>query len=109
MLTVIETPQFLRYAADVWDDEEREAFVEWIASHPDTGDVIPGTGGLRKIRWSRAGMGKQGGARVIYFLRNDPGTLVLLLVYAKAKFDNLSSNYLRRVKELFDGSGNEKI
>jgi mRNA-degrading endonuclease RelE of RelBE toxin-antitoxin system len=109
MLTVIETPLFLRYAADIWDEHERETFVDWIALRPDAGDVIPGTGGLRKLRWSRAGMGKQGGARIIYFVQNDQGTLILLLVYAKAKFDNLSSKYLRRVKELFDGSGNEKV
>ena len=103
MLTVVETPLFLRYAAEVWDDEEREAFVDWIASHPTAGDVIPGTGGLRKVRWSRARMGKQGGARAIYFIRNSKGEIVLLLAYAKAKYDNLSSDYLRRLKEIVDG------
>ncbi len=104
MFTVIETPIFLRYAAEVWSDDERGVFVDWIASHPDAGDVIPGTAGLRKVRWSRAGIGKQGGARAIYFLRTDKGEVVLLLAYAKAKFDNLSSDFLRRVKETFDGS-----
>jgi hypothetical protein len=104
MLTVIETPIFVRYAAEVWDDEERDAFVDWIARHPDSGDLIPGTGGLRKVRWSRAGMGKQGGARAIYFIRTNQNELVLLLAYAKAKFDNLSSDYLRRLKETIDGS-----
>ena len=104
MLTVIETPIFVRYAAEVWDDEERDAFVDWIARHPDSGDLIPGTGGLRKVRWSRAGMGKQGGARAIYFIRTNQNELVLLLAYAKAKFDNVSSDYLRRLKETIDGS-----
>ena len=103
MLTVIETPLFLRYAAEVWDDEERETFVDWIASHPTAGDLIPGTGGLRKVRWARAGMGKRGGARAVYFIRNRQGEIVLLLAYAKAKFDNLSSDYLRRLKETLDG------
>lgn len=51
MLTVIETPVFLRYAAKVWDETEREAFFTWLAEHPDAGDVIPATGGLRKVRW----------------------------------------------------------
>ena len=51
MLTVIETPVFLRYAAKVWDETEREAFITWLAEHPDAGDVIPATGGLRKVRW----------------------------------------------------------
>jgi mRNA-degrading endonuclease RelE of RelBE toxin-antitoxin system len=104
MLTVIETPLFIRYAQEVWSDEEREAFVDWIAASSDSGDVIPGTGGLRKVRWSRAGMGKRGGSRVIYFIRNDKGEIVLLLVYAKARFDNLSAAFLKRLKESFDGS-----
>ncbi|MCB1659511.1 MAG: transcriptional regulator, partial [Pseudomonadales bacterium] len=66
MYTVIETPVFLRYVADIWTDSEREDFISWIAKNPESGDVIPHTKGLRKVRWSRAGMGKRGGARVIY-------------------------------------------
>jgi hypothetical protein len=106
MLTVIETALFVRYAKDIWNDEEREAFVDWIAENPMAGDVIPGTDGLRKVRWSRAGMGKQGGARTIYFVRSNKNEIVLLLAYAKAKFDNFSADYLRRLKEVIDGSGN---
>ena len=104
MLTVIETPIFRRYAAEVWEDEAREAFIDWIANHPRAGPVIPGTDGLRKVRWSRAGMGKRGGARVIYFVRNSDSEIVLLLVYSKAKFDNLSSDFLHRLKEALNGS-----
>lgn len=104
MWTVIETPVFARYAQAVWDDEERETFVDWIASHPEAGDVIQATGGLRKVRWSRPGMGKRGGSRVIYFLRTEQGEIVLLIVYAKAKFDNLSASFLKRLKEVSDGS-----
>ena len=73
MLTVIETPVFLRYAAKVWDDAERDEFIVWLAEHPDAGDVMAATGGLRKVRWSRPGMGKRGGVRVIYMLRNAQG------------------------------------
>jgi len=60
MFTVIETPYFIDWAAKVWDDEEREAFIDWIAENHEAGDVIPGSGGLRKVRWTRAGMGKRG-------------------------------------------------
>jgi len=67
MLTVIETPTFQRLAAEFWSEEERLEFVSWIAENSEAGDVIKGTGGLRKVRWSRPGMGKRGGARVIYF------------------------------------------
>ena len=102
MLTVIETPIFLRYAAKVWDETEREAFITWLAEHPDAGDVIPATGGLRKVRWSRSGMGKRGGARVIYMLRTAQGELVLLIVYAKAEHDNLSSAFLRQLAQLLE-------
>jgi hypothetical protein len=52
MYTVIETPIFQRYAAEVWSNPEREDFISWIAAHPDAGDVIPHTNGLRKVRWS---------------------------------------------------------
>jgi hypothetical protein len=65
-ITVAETPLFVRQAAEVWDESEREAFIEFIARNPEDGDLIPETGGVRKIRWSRAGSGKRGGARVIY-------------------------------------------
>ncbi len=99
MLTVIETEEFMAWAAQVWNDAERHAFIDWIADNPEAGDVIPGTGGLRKVRWSRSGMGKRGGARVIYFTRNARGELVLLLVYAKAKFDNISADVLKAIKE----------
>lgn len=102
MLTVIETDEFSTWAAKVWSDSEREAFVDWIAANPEAGDVIPGTGGCRKVRWSRAGMGKRGGARVIYYLRLASGEVVLLIVYAKAKFDNLPASFLAKLKECFD-------
>lgn len=102
MLTVIETDEFSTWAAKVWSDSEREAFVDWIAANPEAGDVIPGSGGCRKVRWSRAGMGKRGGARVIYYLRLASGEVVLLIVFAKAKFDNLPASFLAKLKECFD-------
>ena len=102
MLTVIETPEFMAWSALVWSDAEREAFIDWIADHPEAGDVIPGSGGLRKVRWSRAGMGKRGGVRVIYFTRTARSEVMLILVYAKAKFDNIGTDVLNALKEKFD-------
>jgi hypothetical protein len=64
--TVVETDPFLKRAADIWTEEERTEFVDFIASNRMAGDEIPCTGGLRKVRWSRAGMGKRGGVRIIY-------------------------------------------
>jgi hypothetical protein len=97
MHTVAETEIFQRYAASIWSESERLEFVEWIAANPLAGDVIPGSGGCRKVRWTRAGMGKRGGARVIYFNVLDD-RIWLLIAYAKAKFDNLPAEFLSRLK-----------
>jgi hypothetical protein len=102
MLTVIETPIFQRMAAATWSDDEREDFISFISANPLAGDVIPGAGGLRKVRWARPGMGKRGGARVIYFTRLASGEVVLIAVYAKAKFDNMPLEVLRSWKEAYD-------
>ena len=67
MFTVSETEIFQRYAQEVWTEDERTAFVNWIAVNPLAGDVIPGSNGCRKVRWARSGMGKRGGVRVVYF------------------------------------------
>jgi hypothetical protein len=99
MYTIIETPIFEKYAAAVWSDDEREAFKLWIAQNPNAGDVIPQSGGLRKVRWSTDGKGKRGGAQVIYFNRLENGVIILLIVYTKAKFDNLPLNFLKQLKE----------
>lgn len=97
MRTVAETPIFAKYAAETWSDAEREAFITWIASNAEAGDVIPGSGGCRKVRWSTAGRGKRGGARVIYTIASD-GTIWLLIVYTKTKFDNLPADFLALLK-----------
>ena len=99
MHTVIETEIFKRYAESIWDDGEREDFIVWLAANPLSGDVIPGSGGLRKVRWSRTGMGKRGGTRVIYYNELQEGHIWLLIAYTKAKFDNLPAAFLKQLKE----------
>jgi hypothetical protein len=99
LITVAETPLFLRQARDVWDDAERDEFVNFIARHPEIGDVIPDTGGVRKVRWSRAGSGKRGGSRVIYFYHDEERPLYLLMVYAKARQENLTPDEKRAVRK----------
>jgi hypothetical protein len=84
-VTVAETPLFIRQAAGIWNDEERETFVNFIALNPEAGDVIPETGGVRKIRWSRPGTGKRGGTRVIYFYHDVGRPVYLLMAYAKGR------------------------
>jgi len=100
--TVAETPIFQKYASDVWSDTERIEFINWIANNPEAGDVIPGSGGCRKVRWSSAGQGKRGGARVIYFNATE-AAIWLLIVYKKAKFDNLPTAFLVELKKGVEG------
>ena len=98
MRTVAETPIFQRYATEVWSTSEREQFISFIAANPEAGDLIRGSGGCRKVRWSTSGQGKSGGARVIYFNADD-ATIWLLIVYKKAKFDNLPTSFLVELKQ----------
>ena len=102
MLTIVETLVFQRLVRDVWSEEELDAFKVWLASDPLAGDVIPGSGGLRKVRWSRAGMGKRSGARVIYVNQVADGVIALLMVYTKAMFDNLPTEFLIRLRKEFE-------
>jgi hypothetical protein len=97
MRTVSETTVFQRYAGDVWSESERVEFINWIAANLLAGDVVAGSNGCRKVRWTRQGMGKRGGVRVIYFNESE-GRIWLLIVYTKSKFDNLSANFLAELK-----------
>src|ERR1700732_1009058 len=99
-ITVAEMPLFIRLASDGGDDAEREAFIEFIARNPEQGDLIPETGGVRKIRWVRPGSGKRGGARVISFYHNSDRPLYLLMVYAKARQENLTAEEKKAVRKL---------
>lgn len=97
MLTIVETPTFQRLWPDYWT--ERGEFATWPALTPDAGDVVPGSGGVRKARWSRKGTGKRGGVRVVYFNRLANGEIWLLLIYAKSTQDNIPAAVLRVLKQ----------
>ena len=98
MRTVAETPVFVRYAAEVWSEVERQEFINFIAANPETGNIIRGSGGCRKVRWSRSGTGKRGGTRVIYFLAA-AGTVWLLIVYSNGEVRRLAHVVHRTVEE----------
>ena len=98
-ITVAETQSFLRQAHDVWSDDEREAFIDFIARNPEAGDIIRDGGRVRKVRWGRHGRGKRGGVRVIYFFHDLETPLYLLLVYAKAVRTDLSPDAKKAVRE----------
>jgi hypothetical protein len=102
MFTVVETPLFQKQWPLYWTEEERGAFAAFLAEHPNAGDVVPESGGMRKIRWARAGSGKSGGVRVIYFTRLASGDIVLLTLYAKSKTDNLTGSKLKEIRRALE-------
>ena len=97
MRTVIETPTFQKQADRLWTEDERLEFIDWIATNPWSGDVIPGADGARKVRWSRSGSGKSSGARVIYFNLTEREVVLLVAAYAKADRANMPVSEIRKV------------
>jgi hypothetical protein len=89
-MTVVETPFFLRKAAGLLADEERERLIAFVAANPEAGDVIPESGGVRKLRWAAMGKGKSGGMRVVYYFGGEALPLFLLTIYAKNQKANLT-------------------
>ena len=92
MHAVVETPTYLRAAEALYSEAERADIVLTIARDPEAGDVMPGTGGFRKLRFGRAGMGKRGGSRIVYLYGGEDLPIFLITVYAKAAKGNLSQS-----------------
>ena len=99
MLTVIETPIFSKLWPDYWDEDERGEFVTWLVANAECADVIPRSGGCRKVRWTRAGMGKRGGVRVIHYNRLADGVIYLLLIYGKGAVDDIDGTVLKEIRD----------
>lgn len=89
-MTVVETVRFLKDAEGLMPESDRARLVEVVGANPDAGDLIPETGGIRKLRWALPGGGKRGGARVIYLFHNENLPLFLLAMYGKNEKANLS-------------------
>lgn len=99
LYTVVETDQFIKQADKVWTHDERLEFISFLANNPFMGDIIQGSGGLRKIRWSVGNKGKSGGVRVIYFNILDDGLIVCTYLYSKNKTANMTGKQLKTVTE----------
>jgi hypothetical protein len=105
MHAVVETPGYLKAADAIFTEAERSQIVAMVAANPACGEIIQGTGGFRKVRIPRAGMGKRGGARVIYILRNENFPIFLVAAYAKNVKENLTrqerNQLAKRADEIF--------
>jgi len=99
-ITVVETPELLSATRKLMNDEERRLLVDYLAFYPTSGDLIPGTGGVRKLRWGLEGRGKRGGARVIYFHHDVGMPLFVLTAYAKNERADLAQQDRNDFKKL---------
>jgi len=89
-MTLAESLEFTRRARQLLTEKEVDELIEFLALHPQAGVIMPGTGGVRKLRWAREGKGKSGGTRAIYYFHNENIPLFLLTIYGKGQKDNLS-------------------
>lgn len=104
MYSFIETRLFTRLVAEYLSDDEYRELQKALIANPAAGDVVAGSGGLRKLRWRAAGRGKRGGYRVIYFARVAQGVIWMLTMYPKNVTENIPAHVLRQIrKEIEDG------
>jgi hypothetical protein len=99
-ITVVETPTFKNDADNLLDEEERLELITTLARNPEAGKVMPGTGGVRKLRFARAHEGKSGGYRVIYYFYNEDMPLFALMLYPKNAKCSLTQGERNALKQL---------
>ena len=103
MFSFIETRLFSRLVGEHLSDDEYASLQRALIANPEAGVLIPGTGGVRKIRWAVPGRGKRGGVRVIYYAKVREGVIWMLTIYAKSVAENIPAHVLRRIREEIDG------
>ena len=99
-ITVAELPEFMRCAERLLSASERKDVIDYLSAQPKAGDLVQGTGGVRKLRWARGGKGKSGGVRVIYYFHSERIPLYLLTVFGKGEKGNLSKAECNELADL---------
>ena len=98
----IETPFFTKALDRYLDDDEYRELQAYLDKHPYSGKVVPGSGGVRKLRWVAEGRGKRGGLRIIYYLRLSRGQIWMLTLYSKNVREDIPANVLKAMKEAIE-------
>lgn len=101
-MVIIETTVFTKKITALLNDEEYRALQNVLVEMPGFGDIIQGSGGIRKIRWGASGRGKRGGARIIYYWATNHDQIFMLYAYPKNERDNLSNDQLLLLKQAVD-------
>ena len=107
-MVFIETRIFTRRIKELMSDDEYRALQETLVNRPGMGDIVQGTGGLRKVRWKQDGHGKSGGVRVIYYWMTEAEQLYMLYVYAKSKQEDLTAEQKKSLKSVVERWSDEK-
>jgi hypothetical protein len=92
MQTIVELPEFQKRSEKLLSKSEKLSIINYLASHPAAGQIMQGTGGIRKLRWSAQGKGKSGGVRIIYYHHNESIPLFLLSIFGKGEKANLTKS-----------------
>lgn len=100
LTTVTELPEYIRRASELLNEAERKSVIDYLAAHPRTGDIMEGTGGIRKLRWARGGKGKSGGIRIIYYYHDQRIPLYLLTVFGKNEKSNITKSERNELAKL---------
>ncbi len=101
MFTFIESSIFQRMLPVYLGDDEYSELQQFLLQNPEAGELVPGSGGVRKVRWARPGMGKRGGLRIIYFVQRQPDEFWMLTLYAKARRKDIPAHILKQLLEVF--------
>lgn len=107
LITIAEMAQARKDLDAILSESERDQLIDWLAMSPDAGDIIPGTNGVRKVRWSYGGKGKRGGLRIIYYFRDLNMPISLIAVYKKNEKLNISAREKRMISQMVDDIVNE--
>jgi len=102
-MVFIETALFNKYLQDYLNDDEYRELQNFLIKQPEAGELIQGTGGLRKLRWSIDNKGKRGGIRVIYYWQLSKDQIYLFTLYAKNEMSDLSSDEKKALKKMLEG------
>ncbi|MBI3402300.1 MAG: transcriptional regulator [Acidobacteria bacterium] len=105
MFAFIETRLFTALLPRYLTDDDYAVLQGTLALNPEAGDLIRGSGGVRKLRWGLEGRGKRGGARIIYYVRSQQSQIWMLTLYAKNEADSIPAQLLKKIKEALDDEG----
>jgi hypothetical protein len=101
-MVIVETPIYTKRVQGLITDDEYRLLQTHLVNRPDVGKIVPGSGGLRKLRWSAGGHGKRGGIRVIYYWFVSKDIILLLYAYPKGKRDDLTTEQLRQLRKIIE-------